>query len=186
MESQKNSPGTIYTLDLILPKRFSTLIFSSQESKWFLKIARITKGHFTPFCEIMSECPFDIFLLFVKTCENDLGTFSSCYWKPAGITYGHFPSFLISGQTTYGHFPPFLKICQNDLGTFSSILWNFVRMTGGHFPPFCENLSEWQWDIFLLFMKTCQNDSGTFSSFLWKLVRMTVGHFPPFLENLSE
>ena len=117
----------------------------------------MSMGHFPPFCENLSKWQWDFFLLFVKTCQNHCGTFSSFLWKLVRMTKGHFPPFL-----------------------------NLVKMTVGHFPPFCEILSESLWDIFLLFVKFCKNVNGTFSSFLWSFARMSIGHFPPFCENLSE
>ena len=62
-------------------------------------------GHFPPFCENLSESLLDIFLLFVKTCQNDRGTFSSFLRKLVRLTVKHFP--------------PFCETYQNHSGTFS-------------------------------------------------------------------
>ena len=58
-------------------------------------------GHFPPFFWKFSEYPRDIFLLFLKICQNDSKTFSSF----------------------------FFKICKNGHRTFTSFLWNFVKMS---------------------------------------------------------
>ena len=197
MESQKDSPGTFFTPDLILPNRFfpprnpndfQKLLdwqnASGTFSSFLWKHVRMTVGHFPPFFQTLSEWQWDIFLLFSKTCQNEGGIFSSILWKLDRMTVGHFPPFCENlSEWRWEIFLLFVKTCQNGSQTLSSFYWKLVRMMVRHFPPFRENLSEWQLDIFLLFVKTCQNDSGTFSSFVWKFVGMTVGHFPPFWEK---
>ena len=45
-------------------------------STFFPKFVRITVGHFPPFLQILSEWLWDVFLLFMKTCQyNDLTFF---------------------------------------------------------------------------------------------------------------
>ena len=89
----------------------------------------------------------------------------------------------------------FLKICHNYYETFSSFWenmsewqWDIFLLFSkigqndyGTFSSCFESLSEWPMDICLLFLKTCQNDHWTFYSFFWKFGRMTMGHFTPFL-----
>jgi hypothetical protein len=175
----------------------------------------MTVGHFPPIFENLPGWHSDIFLPFLKICQNDYGTISShfmkiCqddswtffshFWKFARMTVGHFPPVFenLTGWR-WDILLPFLKVCQNDsqtfsshfwkfdrTQTFSSHFWKFTRMTMGHFPPVLKNLPEWRSDIFLLFLKIHNNDNWTFSSFFWKFARMMVGHFPPVFENLSE
>ena len=155
----------------------------------------MTARLFPPVFENLPGCQSDIFLPFLKICQDDkMGgkcptvTLANFQKKGRKVSDSHHGKFSKMGgkcpTVILANFQKlFLKFCQDDSRTFSSHFWKSARMTVGHYPPVFENLQGWQSDIFLLFLKICQDDSQTLSSRFWKFARMTVGHFPPVFEN---
>ena len=130
----------------------------------------MTVRHFPPFLENLSEWQEDIFLLFVKTCQNDIRTFSFFFWKLVRMTVGHFPPFFENlSEWQWDIFLLFWKTCQNEGRTFSSFLWKNVRSlywqvfikrrktSHSHSDKICKKGGKWPTVILTNFGKKVEN-----------------------------
>ena len=146
----------------------------------------MTVGHFPPFCEILSESLWDIFLLFVKTYQNDSGTFSFFLWNFVTISIvrmagGHFPPFCENlSEWQLEIFLLLVKTFQNDSGTFSSIFGKPVRK----FHKKEENVPLSVWQFFTKRRKMSHCHSDKFSKKGGKCPTITLTSFHKKEENV--